>query len=586
MNIVVDWNLLDLYKTEAEAKKDFELIVKLTNSKLEFKNKLNKKENILKLFKLEQEIDKKTIKLLQYLGLRQSLNGKDTFSRELQSSYEYFIADIEPKLSFIMTELLKNSTNILQEYALLPEFSDFSIDLKDLIEEKKHILNEQVRKVLSQNTTFGTNSEIFDSFNNVDLKFGKVETSNGEKELTHATYGLLIKDNNQSVRKAVYEKMFEAYGNYNYTLGGLYLNDVKETVFFSKIHKYKSVLNQSCHYDKTNEKVFSNLIKAVNDNLNKYHKFNFLKKKYFDIKNFNIYDLNLDAGKMNKKFSYEESVTIVLEALSVLGENYIKILKQAFTAGWIDVYEKDNKTSGGFCAPIYGEHPYILLNHNETFSDVSAIAHELGHAVNEYLSSEKQPINKSNVVTFIAEVASTVNEILLKKYMINKAKDKNEKLYYINELLKEIVASVYSQTMYSEFENYVYSSVENQENILIEDLNNKWFDLLNKYYGKDVSIPDVSKFGWSQIPHFYRPYYVYKYATGCISACIIASNILSNEENYLDKYFEFLSAGASVEPIELLKTVGVDFTKTSTINTVFNFFDELLKEYEELTKEK
>lgn len=585
-NFTLDWDLTGLYKNEEEVKKDVELIKVKAKEKLNFKGKLNNEKDILNFYRLCEELSLIETRLYCYLSLRKSLNGKDVFSREIESDLEYYFLDLEPNLAFVVPELSKNKSAFLVELSKENEFKNFDQDLLDLVEDKKHILSEKIDAVLSQNPAFGSNENVFDSFNDIDLKFGKVKTKDGEIELTHASYGLLVKNKDKKVRNQAYNKMHKAFGDFNYTLGELYLNDVKESCFFNKIHKYKSMLESCCKGDKTNPKVLETLIKTVRENLDSFYKFQKIKKEYLGLKDYYCYDNYLDVGKIDKKFSYDESVKIVLEALNVMGDDYINVLKEAFGNGWLDVYEKPAKTSGGFCLTVYGNHPYVLLNHNDTYNAVSTIAHEMGHAMHGYYSIKNQPIFKSNASIFICEVASIVNEILLNRYMINNSTNKEEKLFYIHQLLSNFYSTVYRQTMFSEFEHFVYTSIESKKPIMVEDLNNKYDELQKIYFGKNAKLTEHSKYEWSRIPHFYRPYYVYKYATGFISACIISRKILNNEEGYKEKYIKFLSAGASVKPIDLLKMVDVDITKKSTLDDAFKFYNELIDEFENLTKEK
>jgi len=586
MKLTTDWDLSQIYKTEDEALKDFEIIKEKILEKLNFKGKLNSKTKILDFYKLCEDVDILETKLFCYLSLRKALNGKDAFSRELESKFEYFSLEVEPKLAFVAPELIKNKSSFLKEIAKSDEFKNYNLEILDLVEEKKHVLGERVSAVLSQNLAFGTNESVYDYFNDVDLKFGTVSSSEGEKELTHASYGVLIKDKDANVRKEAFNKMHKAYANFNYTLGELYLNDVKESCFFNNIHKYKSMLEACCKGDKTSPKVFYTLINVVNKNLDKFYRFQKIKKEYLSLKEYYSYDNYLDVGKVDKNFSYEESVQIVLNALSVLGEDYSNVLKEAFENNWLDVYEKEAKTSGGFCLTVYGNKPYVLLNHNNTYNAVSTIAHEMGHAMHGYYSIKNQPIFKSNASIFICEVASIVNEILLVYYMINNSKNKQEKLYYVHQLLSSFYSTIFRQTMFSEFEDFVYKAVENKQTIMVENLNEKYEALQKLYFGQDVKTTEFAKFEWSRIPHFYRPYYVYKYATGFISACIIARKIMSNNKNYLNKYIEFLSKGSSVYPIDLLKTVDVDITSEETLKEAFKLYEELLEEFEKLAKEK
>jgi len=584
--LTVNWVFDCFYNKEEDALKDFELIKEKNKELLNFKGKLGFKDSILEFYKKTEELAKLEEKFQSYVFLRKSLNGKDSFARELEAKYEYFAQEIEPKLAFITPELAKNKSKDLLKYADLKEFENYNLMLQNLVEKKKHILPESIDAVLSQNPSFGSNSDVFDSFNDVDLKFGKIKTEEGVFDLTHASYGKFIKHKNQSVRKNAHTKLHKGYANFNYTLGNLYLNDVKETYFFTKIHKYKSVLAKCCKADKTDPKVLSTLIEVINANLNSFYRYQQLRKDYLGLKKYYYFDNNLDIGKVDKKWSYKDTTETVLKALDCLGEEYINVLRKAFTEGWIDVYEKPGKTSGGFCYNGYGYHPFVLLNHNDTFESVSTLAHEMGHAMHAYYSCKNQPITKANAKIFICEVASIVNEILLYNYMIKNCKTVDEKLFYINCFLMEFYGTVYRQTMFSEFEYFVYSSVENQKPILVESLNNKWEELQAKYYGKGALKTPYSKYEWSRIPHFYRPYYVYKYSTGFISACTIANKILNQEKGYLDKYIKFLSAGSSIDPITLLKTVDVDITKKETLQGAFKLYDDFVEEFEKLTKEK
>ncbi len=586
MKFTTDWDLTDIYVTQEEALLDFEKIKSLAQEEVKFKGKLNNKKSILEYFKISEELSKIETKFYCYLSLRKSLDGKDAFARELEVKSEYFWLEMGPKLSFVEPELMKNKSSDLLKYSTEKEFKNYDLDIVDLVEQKKHILGERISSVLSQNAAFGSNEQVFDSFNDIDLKFGTVKTDKGNEVLTHASYGTLVKNKNPKVRKEAYNKMHKAFGNFNYTLGELYLSDVKENCFFNKIHKYKNMLDSCCSEDKTSPKVLFTLIDCVRENLKSFYRFQDLKKKSLKLKEYYCYDNYLDVGLNNRKFSYDEATNIVLDALKVLGEDYISVLKKAFNNSWLDVYEKQAKTSGGFCLTVYGGHPYVLLNHNDTYSAVSTIAHEMGHAMHGYYSINNQPISKSGASIFICEVASIVNEILLNRYMINNSKTREEKLYYVHQLLLNFYTTIFRQTMFSEFEHFVYNSIENKVPIMIEDLNKKYDELQKTYFGKGAKLTEYSKYEWSRIPHFYRPYYVYKYATGFISACAIASKILSKEEGYLEKYIKFLSAGSSIKPIELLKEVSVDITKKATLNEAFKFYEELLDEFEELTKEK
>lgn len=585
MNLTENWDLTQLYATEKAVLEEFQKIKALYQGLSKFEGKLNRKEVVLEYFEYKAELAKIKEKFDCYLFLRMSLNGKDTFPRTINAELSYFLQDITPMTVRLAYEIKSNSNKKLNEWKNDILFKDYDLLLEDIIKDKKHDLPKNTETILSLNPTYGGFNDAFESFDDIDLKFGKIKTSEGVKELTHATYSIFMNDKDARVRKQAYNKMHKAFANFNYTLGSLYLSNAEQTLYFSKIYKYKSVLESVCKNDKTDIKVLPTLIQTVRENLHHFYRFEELKKNYLKMTDFYCYDNYLDIGKLDQKFTYEQGTKIVLKALEVLGEDYISILKSALTDGWIDVYEKPAKTSGGFNLGVYGVHPFILLNWTDEYESVSTLAHELGHSMHSYYSDRSQPITKSSYSIFAAEVASIVNEILLVNYMIENSKSKQEKLYYVNTLLQQFYTTLYRQTMFSEFEYFVYQTLESKKPLIVEDLNKKYESLQKDYFGKDVKRTKYSKFEWSRIPHFYREYYVYKYSTGFISACIIAQNIMDRKVGYLEKYKAFLSAGESINPIELLKTVDVDITNKNTLENAFKLYEGLIDQFEELTKE-
>lgn len=585
MKLTENWDLSHLYTDEKAVLEEFDKIKELYLGLSKFDGKLNSKKGVLEYLKYKAEIAKVKEKIDCYLFLRMSLNGKDTFPRTISSQLSYFLQDMTPLSVKLAYEIKANSNIKLNEWKQDPDFKEFDLILEDVINDKKHDLPKNAETILSLNPTYGGFSEAFDCFNDIDLKFGKIKTSDGIKELTHATYSVFMNDKDAKVRKQAYNKMHKAFANFNYTLGSLYLSNAEQTLYFSKIYKYKSVLESVCKNDKTDVKVLPTLISVVRENLHQFYRFEELKKQYLKMDEFYCFDNYLDVGELEQKFTYKEGANIVLKALEILGNDYVATLKIALSEGWIDVYEKPAKTSGGFNLGVYGVHPFILLNWTDEYDSVSTLAHELGHAMHSHYSNTNQPITKSDYSIFAAEVASIVNEILLINYMIKNAKSKQEKIYYINTLLQQFYTTLYRQTMFSEFEYFVYQTLENKKPLIVEDLNKKYESLQKDYFGPSAKRTKYSKFEWSRVPHFYREYYVYKYSTGFISACIIAQNIMDKKQGYLEKYKNFLSSGSSINPVELLKTVDVDITNKKTLESAFKLYKNLLDQFEELTKE-
>ena len=584
--LTTEWNLKDIYESEELAKRDLEKIKKQYCEFENFKGKLKTKDGLLSYFKAGDELEILSNKLQAYLCLRQSVNGKDKFSAEMQEELSYFIAEEEPKLAFIEPELCKNKAADLKKWKKLEEFKDYDLEIESILTNKKHALDEKTNKILSMIPTFGSSSEAYDKFESVDVEYGDIDVDGKMVKVTQAAYGTLIENPNQNVRKDAYNAMLSSFAKMNYTLSSLYISQTKENDFFVKIRKYKSKLDESCESIKVNPKIVKTLIKTVRDNLNLFYDFEKIKKKSLNLDEYYCFDNRASMGKVDIAFSYENGVSLMFKAFEKYGKEYNDVVKKAVTENWIDVYEKPAKTTGGFCLGTFGIHPYILLNWGNSYSDVSALCHEMGHALHTYLSNKNQPQSKSEYSIFIAEVVSTVNENLLNMYMLDHAKTKEEKLFYIHSFLLEFYAAVYRQTMFTEFEHFAISSVENKVPLSAETLNEKYEELQKLYHGENVKLTGLSKYGWSYVTHFYNPYYVYKYATGFIAASIIAKNIYDQKPGYLEKYLKFLSSGSSIYPIDLLKTVDVDLEKQETLASAFETYKKYIEEFSELTKEK
>jgi len=584
--LTYDWNLDDIYESEAALLKDFEKIKKLNEQYLSLKGKLTTREGLLEYFKHTCILDELESKFFSYLSLKISLDGKDERAKEIQQMAEYFYQEISPKLAFLGPEKCRNSINDLRKWKSEKAFKDYDRLIEEIIRTKKHVLDEKTNKVLSSFHSFSTSEEAFDEFDNIDIKFGKIKTEEGTKELTSALYGRLVTSRDQKIRMKAYNQLHEAYKNFNYTLSSLYISQTKINDAFVKLKRYNSELEASLSSICVSPKILDSLFEVVHKNLDLFYDFEEAKKQLLGLKNYYYFDNYATIGKLNKKYSYSEAVSLMERALEVFGEEYLETVKRATRENWIDVYEKSAKTKGGFSLGVYGFHPYILLNFEGTFSDVSTLCHEMGHTMHSYLSNKNQPYAKSNYSIFVAEVASTVNENLLNLYMLKNAKTKEEKLYFIHNFLFEFYTTVYRQTMFSEFEDFVIKSVERKEPLSAEKLNEKYAALQSLYFGKGAKASPFSKYEWSRIPHFYRPYYVFKYATGFISATIIAKNIFENKPGYLEKYLKFLSAGSSEYPLELLKSVDVDLLDPKTLQGAFEKYREYLEEFKIIAKEK
>lgn len=398
-----------------------------------------------------------------------------------------------------------------------------------------------------------------------------------------AIFSKYLMDKSENIRKQAFESMYNLYKKHINTITELYLSRVKQKAISSKLRNYKSSLDSATNNDDSNEAVYETLLSAVNKNLYLNHEYIKLKAKLLGKEKLHMYDVYLNTLDVEEKsIEYDDAKQTVLDALKPMGEEYVSMLEHAFENNWLDVYAKENKMSGAYSMGIHSVHPFVLLNYINSSRDVSTIAHELGHSMHSYYASKNQNIINANYTIMVAEVASTVNEILLANYLINKEEDKTKKAALINEELDMIRATLIRQAMFAEFEKDVHSKIEEGESLTSDNLNDIYFELVKKYFGEDCIIDEQIKYEWARIPHFYRCFYVYKYSTGITSAIVIASKILSGETGYVEKYINMLSQGGAKDSLSLLRSVDVDLENEETYNKAFEYFENKLNELKNL----
>ena len=403
--------------------------------------------------------------------------------------------------------------------------------------------------------------------------------------MSEGLFGKYLKGTDEVLRRNAYNSIYSLYKKHVNSIAELYLSRVKTRCITSKLRNYTSSLEAATDADDSNIKVYNALVKEVNNNLYINHDYMKLKAKLLGKEKIHSYDMSVNTLDVkDSNIEYEDAKQLVLDALKPMGEEYVDSLKNAFDNRWIDVYERKNKMTGGYNMGVYGVHPYILLNYVKSLRDVSTIAHELGHAMHSKYSSENQNVFNSGYTIMVAEVASTVNEILLANYLIENETDKTKKAALITEQLDLIRATLIEQTKLAEFEEKVHKKVEDGETLTADNLNDIFFELVKKYAGEALEPEEESKYVWARIPHFYRCFYVYKYATGITSAIVIASKILSGEEGYVEKYKKMLSLGRTKDSIELLKMVDVDLESEETYRQAFEYYKQALEKLKELLK--
>lgn len=579
------WTLEDMYKTNQDWQNDYDYVLSKIDDFKKYQNQLNVYENFIDCLNLDTEISRKAEKLYVYSRMRLDEDIKVKIYQEQIRKMELLLVKLSEVTSFIRPEISKLDKKTLIEFKNNKRSENFSYILEKLIKNKKHILSKNEEKIISQlSVTFDDSHQAFSMLNDSELDFGKVkdEKSNLVK-LTHGNYSLFLQSKDQKVRKQAYKNMFSAYKKYIETISVLYQNNVKIDCTLAKLRKYKSAMDMSVQNEDVTIKVYNNLIKVVDKNLNLLHDYCAFRADYLKQNKLNMYDLHMPLfDSSSLEIDYEKAKEIVLKALEPMGEKYINLLKKAFTDGWIDVYENDNKRSGAYSFGCYDSKPYVLLNYYPTVHDIFTIAHELGHSIHSYKSRENQPYEKAQYEIFVAEVASTVNEVLLIKYLLKNTEDKEFKKYLLSYYLDMFRTTLYRQTQFAEFEKAIHNSYEKDIPITSDFLNNTYFELNKKYYGKRVLSDDLIKYEWSRIPHFYSSFYVYKYATGIISAVRIANLILSGKKENLENYNKFLSLGGSMSPVEILKVAGVDLEKEETYSIAFEEFEDTLNQLRSL----
>lgn len=539
-------------------------------------------------YSLYEKADEIFEKLYAYGMLTYHLDMANQESIKLFKQVENISTDFSIAVSYITPEIIAaNEEDVRSFLNNEPNLSKYKRDIEEILDKKKHILSKQEENLLSNYSEIFANSEnTYDIFTNAELKYGNIINEEGkEVELTDATYTNFLKSSDVNVRKQAFDLMYDSYKKYINTITELYLSRVKCVAITSKIRNYSSSLEKAVIHDDATIKVYNSLISTIDNMLDVNYEFMNLKKSLLKLDKMHMYDIYFNPLEQKKeKITFDDAKAEVIKALSILGDEYVGLLNEAFDNKWIDVYAKDNKRGGAYSLGVYGVHPFVLTNFIGDKRDVSTIAHELGHAIHSYYSNKEQNIIDANYTIMVAEVASTVNEILLSSYQIENEKDKYKKASLIYEMVENIRATLFRQAMFAEFEKIVHEKIESGTMLSAEDLNEIYLDLNKKYFGENVEVDDKIKYEWARIPHFYSCFYVYKYATGISSAIAIASKILNKEPGYVEKYKEMLKQGRTKKSVELLKMVDVDLESKKPYEDAINFYKKNIEELKEILK--
>ena len=580
------WDLTLIYKTDAYFEKDYERVSKEINDITRYKGILVKSaSNLLGYLKLSNELERKLYKLYYYANLKNDQDTTNTKYQAMLGKVKNLLTKFEELDAYAEPELMSIDYSIIEKYyEEEKELKEYEFVLSNLFRFKKHILSKEVEEVLSSlSNSLNNSSETYELLTDSDMKFGKIlDENNEEVELTESNYSVFLHSKDRRVRKEAFNKILTTYGEYKNTISSTFAGNVDTLTTLAKLKKYDSSLEAALFSDNVDKEVYNNLIKTVKDNLNVLYKYFKLKKDFLKLDEFHLYDQYVDLVEENtKQYTFLEAKDLVIEALSVLGEDYIKNLNKAFDERWIDVYNNKGKRGGAYSSGFYDTKPYVLLNYEGTINDVSTLAHELGHSMHTYYSCLNNPYQYSSYKIFVAEVASTVNELLLNFHLLNKG-SKEDKKYILSNLMNLFKATIYRQTMFAEFERDMHNLKEQGGVLTNEVLCDNYYKLNLDYFGPDVVVDDEIKYEWERIPHFYYNFYVYKYAIGLSCACYIVDNILNKKEYALENYLKFLSSGGSDYPINELKIAGIDVTKKDVIESAIKMFDNFIEQFKEL----
>ena len=557
------WDLTPMFASDEKWQEEFDALSAKLPMLDEYAGKLDCEENILACLKLSDELSASYGELYVYAYQRRDEDAGVAKYCAMCDKIDALGVKLGEKSAYITPELTALDGEFLLALSRKEEFADYDYQLCEIVRRKQHTLSAAEEKLLAGVGLFSDGfHDAFNMFDSLDVKFKPVRDEDGRRvEMSHGVYSKLLASSDRKVRKAAFNSMFAAYGDMLHTVGQLYAGNVKKDWFFARARKYPDCLTRAMSGENVPRIVYDNLIKSVHGGLKYLHGYMGWRAEKMGLAKLHMYDLHVPVVSEYKlSVSYEEACEIVKKALAPLGEEYLSHIREAMENRWIDVYENKGKRTGAYSWGTYRSHPYVLLNYNGTAHDVFTIAHELGHSMHSYYSDKNQPSSKAQYEIFVAEVASTVNEVLLLKYMLEHSRDEQEREYLLTYYLDMFRTTLFRQTQFAEFEEKAHALAEKDMPVTCDALNEEYLKINKLYYGKNVVSDKQIAWEWARIPHFYRSFYVYKYATGLTSAVSIARGILSGGEKEKEGYMKFLSAGGSMPPVEILKLAGVDLT--------------------------
>ncbi|WP_405103196.1 oligoendopeptidase F [Oceanobacillus sp. FSL H7-0719] len=581
------WKLEDIFTTDEAWQEELKKLQNDIPEIEKYQGKLSESADTLyNLLKLQDELSGRLGRLYTYAHMRYDEDTTNAFYQGLNAQAEMVLTTASSAMSYIVPEILAMEEGKVESYlSEKEELQVYKKVLEDITNKRPHVLSEKEEILLAEaSEALSTGSQTFSMLNNADLTFPAIKNEEGkEVDVTHGRYSIFMESKDRRVREDAFKAMYETYGKFQNTFASTLSGNIKSDNFIAKVRNYDSARQAALDNNHIPEEVYDNLVSAVNERLPLLHRYIELRKKVLGVDELHMYDLYTPlVTDVDMKVSYEKAKDYVLKGLEPLGNEYKEILEEAFTNRWIDVEENKGKRSGAYSSGSYGTNPYILMNWQDNINNTFTLAHELGHSVHSYYTRKSQPFRYGNYSIFVAEVASTTNEALLNDYLLENLEDEREKLYILNHFLEGFRGTVFRQTMFAEFEHEIHVRAQNGEALTAERLTEIYYDLNKKYYGPSVVSDEEIGLEWARIPHFYYNYYVYQYATGYSAATSLAKQILDEGEPAVERYINYLKAGSSDYPIEVLKKAGVDMNSKQPILDALDVFEEKLNEMEKL----
>ena len=584
------WRLEDIYPDERLWEEELQQAKDLAAKVKEYEGKLSESaQKLYEALKLYDDCSLKLDRVGGYSFMRHDQDAGNAHYQELELKVQSASVRISEELAFMEPEILGIPDDVIGRfYEEEPGLRDYEVTIREIRRLKEHTLSKEMEQLLaSAGEMAQTPSNGFGMLSNADLKFPSVTDREGnEIQLSNGRFVPLQMSPDRDLRKVVFEKYYTRFSEFANTWAALYDGQVKQQIFYARARKYPSTFVAAVNGNNVDPAVCDRLIESVHDKIAYMHRYVSLRKKMLGVDELHMYDVYVPmVADYDRKFSYEEAKELSLNALAPLGEEYLSVVRKAYEERWIDVYENEGKRSGAYSSGVYGVHPYMLLNYTDTLDDVFTLVHEMGHSMHTWYSDHAQSHLNAGYKIFVAEVASTTNEILLLEYMLSRAADPKEKAYLINHYLESFKGTVYRQTMFEEFERKTNAMAEAGNPLTAGALCELYLELNKQYFGEDMVSDPLIAYEWCRIPHFYYNFYVYQYATSFSAAVAIAHRILEQGEKAVKPYLEFLKSGCTQDPVSLLKIAGVDLSTSEPVDEALDVFADAVRQMEELERE-